>query len=231
MSIINGLRYIYRSTRSKTSRLFKEALASVAGIYLLTHAVGLLDLWLHSRARAASVIRPIPFETEALYGITYSDEKCGPFNKAELPCQNMVGPGQEGIIFSFETLTVFSASWYTILGDNPYFKLEYINGTAIITPGPTRNYQSQGFNFNTHGLRVECENLKDRCERLATPLPQYLVQGESPVANCSNAGYPHIPYYTTGELSPQGLDTRNIETLVLGIIGDEMGGMRYAKQV
>lgn len=233
MSIINGLRYVSRSTRAKTPRLFKEALTSVTCVYLLTHVVGLVDLWLHSRARAVSVMRSIPFETEALYGITYSDEKCGPFNKAELPCQKMVGPTLDRgkMVFGSNITAVTLGPQYTIRGVNPYLELEHINGTTIIVPGPSTSYQSQGFNIPTYGLRVECENLKDRCERLATPLPQYLVQGESPVTDCSKAGYPRIPYHTTGELNSQGFDTRNIEPLVLGIIGDEMGGMMYVKQV
>lgn len=225
MSIINSLRYISRSKRAKAPRLFKEALASVTGIYLLTHVVGLVDLWLHSRARAVSVIRSIPFEAEALYGITYNEEKCGSFNKTELPCQKLIGPIEGVLWFAPETLTVSSGSWYTVLDVNPYFKLEQIDGTTILVPGLAKNYQSQGFSFNTHGLRVHCANLEDQCERLAAPLTQYLVQDESPVTNCSKAGYPRIPYYTTGELSPKGLDTRNIKTFVLGIVGEEMGGM------
>ncbi|KAG9020904.1 hypothetical protein FS837_007766, partial [Tulasnella sp. UAMH 9824] len=223
------LRYISRSKRAKAPRFFKEALTSVTGIYLLTHVIGLVDLWLHSRARAVSVIRSIPFEAEASYGITYNEDKCGPFNKTALPCQKLIGPIEGVLWFAPDTLTMSSGSWYTVLDVNPYFKLEQIDGTTILVPGLAKNYQSQGFNFNTHGLRVHCENLKDRCERLAAPLTQYLVQDESPVTNCSKAGYPRIPYYTTGELSPQGLDTRNIKTFVLGIVGDEMGGMMYVK--
>ncbi|KIO24934.1 hypothetical protein M407DRAFT_25684 [Tulasnella calospora MUT 4182] len=225
MSILNSLRYLSRSRRGKAPWFFKEALVGVTGIYLLAHVVGLVDLWLHSSAKAVSVIRPIPFEPKARYGVTYSDDKCGPFNKAELPCQKLIGPWEGKLLFAPYSFQVISAGYNAILDVNPYFKLERINGTTILVPSSTINYQSQEFDFNTHGLRVQCASLGDRCERLAAPLPQFIVQGESPVTNCSEAGYPRIPYYTTGELSPSGLDARNIQTLVLGLIGEEMGGM------
>ncbi|KIO27243.1 hypothetical protein M407DRAFT_23551 [Tulasnella calospora MUT 4182] len=225
MSILNSLRYVRRLRRGKAPWFFKEALVGVTGIYLLTNVVGLVDLWLHSSAKAVSVIRSIPFKGEALFGITYSDVMCGPFNKTELPCQKLIAPARGRMALAENSLSVSLASDNAILDLNPYLKLEGINGTVIFVPGPTRNYQSRDFNFNTHGLRVQCANLKDRCEKLAAPLPEFLVQGRSPVTNCSKAGYPRIPYHTTGTLSPSGLDTRNIQTLVLGLIGDEMGGM------
>ncbi|KIO30878.1 hypothetical protein M407DRAFT_20004 [Tulasnella calospora MUT 4182] len=227
MSIINSLRYVSRSRRGKVPWFFTEALIGVTGVYLLTHVIGLVDLWLHSSAKAVSVIRPIPFELEAQYGNTYSDEKCGPINKTELPCQKFIRPFQGRLLFGLYSIGEVSGSYNAILDINPYWKLERINETVILVPGPTVNYQSHEFNFNTHGLRVQCANLGDRCETLTAPLPQFLVQGTSSVTNCSKAGYPRIPYYTTGELSPSGLDTRNIQTLVLGFIGDEMGGMIF----
>lgn len=230
MPIINSLRYASHSRRARAPRFFKEALISITGIYLLTHVVGLVDLWLHSTARAVSAIRSIPFEPEALYGITYSSDECGPFNKTELPCQKLITSYQGRMLLAFEYVRLYSASSFAIADANPYFKLESINGTAIIVPGQTRHYQSQGFNFKTHGLRVQCANLKDRCEKLVAPLTQFPVPGGSPVTNCSKAGYPNIPYHTMGDLSPSGFDTRDVKTLVLGIIGDEMGGMTYVRQ-
>lgn len=79
-----------RSKRGKAPRLFKEALFSVSVVYLLTHGVGLVDLWLYSSARAVSGLRSIPVEVESPYGITYNEAKCGPFNKTELPCQKLI---------------------------------------------------------------------------------------------------------------------------------------------
>ncbi|KAG8918847.1 hypothetical protein FRC00_012018, partial [Tulasnella sp. 408] len=222
MSIINSLRYISRTKRGKAPRFFKEAVVSVTGIYLLTHAVGLVNLWLHSSAQAVSVIRPMSIDVDSRYGIQYNEAKCGPFNKTELPCQKLITPYLGNMTFSdAPNVTVFGGSetWYTMLDINPYLRLEDINGAAILVPGPTKQYQSRGFDFNTHGLRVQCENLRDRCERLVTPVSEILLPGGSPVTNCSKAGYPQIPYHTTGELSSWGFDTRNVETLVLGIIG------------
>ncbi|KIO24950.1 hypothetical protein M407DRAFT_25699 [Tulasnella calospora MUT 4182] len=225
MSILNSLRYVRRSRRGKAPWFFKEALVGVTGIYLITHAVGLIDLWLHSSAKAISVIRSIPFEAEALFGNTYSDVMCGPFNKTELPCQKLISYEQGRTQFAYNILVATLTGMNAMRDLNPYLKLERINGTTIFVPGSTRSYQSREFTYNTYGLRAQCANLEDRCERLAAPLPQFLVQGRSPVTNCSKAGYPRIPYHTTGNLSPSGLDTRDIQTLVLGLIGDEMGGM------
>lgn len=227
MSIINTLRYISRSRRASAPRFFKEALVGVTGIYLLCHVVGLVDLWLHSSARSISVVRATPVNSEALYGITYDDSRCGPFNNTELPCQKLIYPYEGEISYAHEEQWMYLEGYDAAADINPYTRLESINNTSILVPGSAKNFKSQGFTFNTYGLRVECANLRDSCDRLSVPSIENLVPGATPVTNCSKAEYPRIPYYTSGELKESGLDTRNIESLVLGIIGDEMGGMLY----
>lgn len=227
MSIINTIRYTSRSRRAVAPRFFKEALADVTGIYILSHTVGLADLWLHSGARSISVIRPVPVETEALYGITYNEYKCGPFNKTALPCQKLIAPYMGGIWWAPEMQRIYYESYDTVLDINPYKRVEYIDNTAVLVPGPGKGFESRGFTFNTHGLRVECASLKDRCSTMTSPEMDILASYLSPVINCSKGGYPQIPYYTSGELKLSGRDTRNIQNFVLGIIGDEMGGMMY----
>ncbi|KAG8957174.1 hypothetical protein FRC05_010276, partial [Tulasnella sp. 425] len=224
MSIINTLRYISRSRRASAPRFFKEAFVGVTGIYLLSHIVGLLDLWLHSGARSVTVTRSTSVTAEAQYGMTYNNASCGPFSKTELPCQSLVWP-QEGHLYWGRDPHIASKAYDTLLDFNPYMRLEYINGTAILVPGPAKGFSSRGFTFNTLGLRAKCENLRDRCDRLTAPPLQFLVPGGNPVTNCSKAGYPRIPYHTSGNLLDSGRDTRNIESLVLGVIGDEIGGM------
>ncbi|KAG8969101.1 hypothetical protein FRC05_001254 [Tulasnella sp. 425] len=227
MSIINTLRYISRSRRASAPRFFKEALVGVTGIYLLCHMVGLVDLWLHSSARSISVVRATSVNSEALYGITYDDSRCGPFNNTELPCQKLIYPYDGEISYAHEEQWMYLEGYDAAADINPYTRLEYINNTSILVPGSAKNFKSQGFTFHTYGLRVECANLRDSCDRLSVPAIENLVPGATPVTNCSKAGYPRIPYYTSGELKESGLDTRNIESLVLGIIGDEMGGMLH----
>lgn len=227
MSLINTLRYASRSKRASAPRFFKEALAGATGIYLLSHAVGLVDLWLHSGARSTTVFRDVPVESDALFGLEYSNARCGSFNKTELPCQKLIYAAKNGIVYANEDPWIYHEIYDTISDINPYKKAEYVNGTAILVPGPVKNFRSQGFTINTQGLRVQCSNLRDRCDRLPMPLIQSLWPGARPVTNCSKAGYPLIPYHTFGELKASGRDTRNIESLVLGVIGDEMGGMQY----
>lgn len=225
MSIINTLRYICRSRRATAPRLFKEALISVTGIYVLSHIVGLVDLWLHGTARAISVFRDVPVQSEAMYGLTYNETTCGPFNSTGLPCQNLISTRSGGTYWADDQPWMSFEGLDTISGTNPYLTLEYINDTAILVPGPSLNFKSQGFSINTQGLHVECTNLRDECSRSQSPFPVLAVPGSKPVTNCSKAGYPRFPYYTSGELQFSGYDTRNIQNLVLGLIGDEMGGM------
>ncbi|KIO33545.1 hypothetical protein M407DRAFT_17499 [Tulasnella calospora MUT 4182] len=225
MSIINSLRYASRSRRANAPRFFTEALVGVTGIYILSHTVGLVDLWLHSGARSISVIRAVPMEAEALYGIMYDEEKCGSFNKTVLPCQKLIAPLNGGIWWAPRAPWIYYESYDTALDVNPYKRVEYINNTAILVPGPGKDFKSQGFTFNTHGLRVECANLRDQCDRMPVPVLDVIGRGVSPVTNCSKGGYPRVPYHTSGSLKISGRDTRNIQNFVLGIIGDEMGGM------
>ncbi|KAG9041826.1 hypothetical protein FS837_011690, partial [Tulasnella sp. UAMH 9824] len=224
MSIINTLRYTSRSRRARAPRFFKEALVGVTGIYILSHVVGMVDLWLHSSARSVSVVRSIPVEAEARYGITYNEAKCGSFNKTELPCQKLIYSWQGIQYWALFEQWMYLQIYDTILDVNPYMKLEFVNDTAILVPGPVKNYKSHGFTFHTYGLRAQCVNLRDRCQTLTASGGQFVVPGGSPVTNCAEAGYPRFPYYTSGDLEPSGFDTRNIESFVLGVIGDEMGG-------
>ncbi|KIO24944.1 hypothetical protein M407DRAFT_25693, partial [Tulasnella calospora MUT 4182] len=225
MSIINSLRYARRSRRAKAPQFFKEALAGVTVIYLLSHVVGLVDLWLHSSARSVSVVRSIPITMDARYGITYNEARCGSFNKTELPCQKLLYSWQGSLLWAQNEQRMHLQAYDTIQGINPYVRLEFVNSTAILVPGPVKNFKSRGFTFHTYGLRAQCANLRDQCQTLATPGAQFVVPGGSPVTNCAKAGYPRIPYYTSGHLEASGFDTRNIKSFVLGIIGDDMGGM------
>ncbi|KIO24955.1 hypothetical protein M407DRAFT_25704 [Tulasnella calospora MUT 4182] len=225
MSLINTLRYTCRSRRSTAPRLFKEAFVGVAGIYTLSHIVAVIDLWLHSRARLISVFRGVPVQSEALYGLAYNETTCGPFDTIGLPCKNLISTRSDGTHWAYDESWMYLEGVDTISGTNSDLTLEYINDTAILVPGPNRNFKSQAFSINTQGLHVECTNLRDECDRLQSPFPITWIPGSSPVINCSKAGYPRFPYYTTGELEFSGYDSRDIRDLVLGIIGDEIGGM------
>ncbi|KAG8944811.1 hypothetical protein FRC04_001549 [Tulasnella sp. 424] len=225
MAIINTLRYTSRSKRARAPRVFKEAFIGVTGIYILSHTVGVIDLWLHSSARSISVFRAVPTQSDAQFGITYNDTICGPFNKTELPCQNLISTQLDGTYWAYDEQWMYLEGYDTIANSNPEISLESVNDVVILVPGPDRNFKSTGFIINTHGLQVECTNLRDQCNRMMAPIIEAFVHGSGPVTNCSKAGYPRIPYYTSGDLKISGRDTRNIQSLVIGIIGDEMGGM------
>lgn len=225
MSIANTLRYTFRSRRATAPRLFKEALVGVTGIYILSHTVGLVDLWLHGSARSVSVFRGVPVQSEALYGIAYNETTCGPLNMTGLPCQNLISIRSNATLWADDEPRMYLQGFDTISGINPDLTLEYINDTALLVPGPSRNFKSQSLSINTQGLRVECKNLRNECNRTQSPFPVSIIPGSNPVTNCSKGGYPTFPYYTSGELEFSGYDGRNIRDLVLGVIGSEMGGM------
>ncbi|KIO24949.1 hypothetical protein M407DRAFT_25698 [Tulasnella calospora MUT 4182] len=227
MSLINTLRYTCRPRRATAPRLFKEAFVGVTGTYILSHVVAVIDLWLHSRARSISVFRGVPAQSEAFYGLAYNETTCGPFDTTGLPCKNLISTRSDGTHWAYDESWMYLEGVDIISGTNSDVSLEYINDTAIIVPGPNRNFKSQEFSINTQGLHVECTNLRDECDRSQSPFPVSLVPGSRPVTNCcSQAGYPGFPYHTSGELEFSGYDGRDIRNLVLGIIGDEMGGMR-----
>ncbi|KAG8915383.1 hypothetical protein FRC00_005031 [Tulasnella sp. 408] len=225
MSLINTLRYTCRSRRATAPRLFKEAFIGVAGIYILGHVVGVLDLWLHSRARSISVFRGVPDQSEALYGLAYNETTCGTLQMTGLPCQRLISTRSKVTYWADDEPWMHLEGLDTSSGANPDITWEYVDNTTILVPGPARDFKSQAFTINTYGLQVECVNLREECDRLQSPFPVAVVPGSSPVTNCSKAGYPRFPYYTSGELEFSGYDSRNIKSLVLGIIGSEMGGM------
>ncbi|KAG9046228.1 hypothetical protein FS837_004826 [Tulasnella sp. UAMH 9824] len=211
--------------RATAPRLFKEAFIGVTGIYILSHIVGAIDLWLHSRAHSMSVLRGVPSKSEALYGLAYNETTCGTLEITGLPCKRLISTRSNRTYWADNEPWMHLEGLDTISGTNLDMTLEYVDDAAILVPGPSRNFKSQGFTINTHGLQVDCTNLRDQCDRLQSPFPVALVPGSNPVTNCSKAGYPRFPYYTSGELEFSGYDSRNIKNLVLGIIGSEMGGM------
>ncbi|KAG9041827.1 hypothetical protein FS837_011691 [Tulasnella sp. UAMH 9824] len=155
MSLINTLRYTCRPKRAAAPRLFKEAFVGVAGIYVLSHIVGIIDLWLHSRARSISVFRDVPVQSEAMYGITYNETTCGTFEMTGLPCQNLISTRSDGTYWADDQRWMYIQGFGTFEGTNPDVSLEYVNDTAILIPGANRKFKSQGFSINTHGLHVE----------------------------------------------------------------------------
>ncbi|KAG9046225.1 hypothetical protein FS837_004823 [Tulasnella sp. UAMH 9824] len=225
MSLIYTLRYTCRARRATAPRLFKEAFIGVAGIYILSHIVSAIDLWLHSRARSISVFRGVPDQSEALYGIAYNETTCGTLEMTGLPCQRLISTRSNRTYWAEDQPWMQLEGLDTISGTSLDIALEYVDNTAILVPGPTRNFKSQAFNINTYGLQVDCTNLREECDRSESPFPIVLGPGSRPVTNCSKAGYPRFPYYTSGELDFSGYDSRDIKSLVLGIIGSEMGGM------
>ncbi|KAG8991013.1 hypothetical protein FRB90_001495 [Tulasnella sp. 427] len=225
MSIINSLRYASRTKRASAPRFFKEALVGVTGIYILSHIVGAVDLWLHSCARSVSIVRNIPVSSEALYGMEYDETTCGGFDKSQLPCQKLISTEWDGTHWAYNNESIYLDGFDAVSDANRNVRVEYIDDTAFLVPGPDRNFKSHTFTVKTQGLHVECENLRDRCGKLSVPILEALTPGAFPVTNCSEAGYPLIPYHTTGELMASGRDTRNIESMVMGVIGDEIGGM------
>ncbi|KAG8991014.1 hypothetical protein FRB90_001496 [Tulasnella sp. 427] len=225
MSIINTFRYTSRIKRAKAPRFFKEAIVGVTGLYLLGHAVGLIDLVMHNNAQSAVTVRFVPTTTNDLYGLAFSDQLCGPLDKSKPPCQNLVQPWAGGLYWAFFNQRLHLQAYDTLSNLNPYISLEYIDGTAFLVPGPTKKSTSHGLTITTQGLRIECANLADQCDTNPAPVTDHPLPGGKPVTNCAKAGYPGIPYYTSGELEASGMDTRDINTLIMGVIGDEVGGM------
>ncbi|KAG9046229.1 hypothetical protein FS837_004827 [Tulasnella sp. UAMH 9824] len=225
MSLIDTLRYICRSRRSTAPRLFKEAFVGVASIYILSHIVGAVDLWLHSRARSISVFQGVPSQSEALYGLAYNETTCGTLEMTGVPCRRLISTRSNATYWADDEPWMYLERLDTISGTNPDVILQYVDNTTILVPGPAQNFKSQGFTINTYGLQVECTNLRDECDKLESPFPVVPGPGSNPVTNCSKAGYPRFPFYTSGELDHAGYDWRDIKCLVLGIIGSEMGGM------
>ncbi|KAG9050331.1 hypothetical protein FS837_006203 [Tulasnella sp. UAMH 9824] len=211
MGFLKSLQYVLRGTsrRASLAPMFKKALFTSAGIYILTHAVGVADIWLHGTTFSTPAMRPGPFTEPAAFGVDFNSTLCSDRHsrKAKLPCLC----SREGWAFNYTDVirTGYSTSFNQSDSAFRVITLANENGTAIVIPGPNTSYSQTTFVANTFAARAQCKSINNLCDRVPEGTGTY-------TGNCSNIGYPTIPYILP--------DDMGIADYVFGFVNGSMAG-------
>lgn len=211
MAFLKSIQYVLRGTRRRASLppLFKQALGTAAVIYILTHTVGGVDIWLHGTTFSAAAMRPDTYNEPAPFGVDFNSTLCPDQqpSRTKLPCLC----SRDGWAFNYTDIirTGYSASFNE--SDSPFRVITLANerDTAIVIPGSSTNYGEKSFVANTFAARAECKSINNLCERVPEGTGTY-------TGNCSNIGYPTIPY-----ILPDGMGIANY---VFGFVNGSMAG-------
>ncbi|KAG8914339.1 hypothetical protein FRC01_004118 [Tulasnella sp. 417] len=194
MSIYQTGRYTVRSTkRSRLPRLFKEAFALALTIWIMSHAVGLADLYLHTTTRSILVDLPARDKGPGSYpyAVSFNETLCAdnpPWRP--YPCLN---DGDGWSIYFPEVIE----SAYLAIANRSNSNLQVItladeSDAAIVIPGAAVDLSSTSFTAQTFSARAQCRSLNRECEQYD---PGWTL-------NCTRAGYPGLPYGDATDLAP-----------------------------
>ncbi|KIO27801.1 hypothetical protein M407DRAFT_22976 [Tulasnella calospora MUT 4182] len=211
MSFLKSLQYVLRgsSRRASLPPMFKEALRAATVIYIFTHTVGVVDIWLHGTTFSTAAMRPGPFTEPAAFGVDFNSTLCpNPHSKkAKLPCLC----SRDG--WAFNNTDVIRTGYSTSFNqsDSAFHVITLANerDTAIVIPGYNSNYREKTFIANTFAARAQCKSINNLCDRVPEGTGTY-------TGNCSNIGYPTIPYILP--------DDQGIADYVFGFVNGSMAG-------
>ncbi|KAG8903437.1 hypothetical protein FRC01_009200 [Tulasnella sp. 417] len=211
MGFLKSLQYVLRGRprRASLPRMFKEALGTAAVIYIFTHTVGVVDIWLHGTTFSIAAMRPEPLTEAAAFGVSFNSTLCPNRRsiRAKLPCLC----SREGWAFNHTDVirTGYSTSFNQ--SDSAWRVITLANekDTAIVVPGFNTNYGGKMFIANTFAARAQCKSINNLCDRVPEGTGTY-------TGNCSNIGYPTIPYILP--------DNMGIANYIFGFINGSMAG-------
>ncbi|KAG8912784.1 hypothetical protein FRC01_004898 [Tulasnella sp. 417] len=236
MTIGEGCVYAAQSrTRPRLPRLFKQALGISIIIWVLARLVGLADLWLHATSKAILISQPIPDTSDVyMFAAQFNDTICQapqeistppPAHLAahSYPCfqefANFVTDSRSQSV-GFGTITNDSSSAWRVI------TLSDEGDLAIIVPGPGIDTRNTSHTVSTFGIRADCTSLNSLCAR---------GLGVT-TTNCSQAGYPKLPYFepnmssseesniTLGEIEnlEEYVDQHRLTNYIFGIVDGEL---------
>ncbi|KAG8907912.1 hypothetical protein FRC01_007541 [Tulasnella sp. 417] len=190
--------YTIRSTkRSRLPRLFKEAFALALTVWIMSHAVGLADLYLHSTTRFILVDLPARSKGPGSYpyAVTFNETLCvvwASYYKVERPYPCLNDAETWGLDFP---KVIESGNLAIANRSNSKFQVITLadeSDAAIVIPGTGADLSSTSFTAQTFSARAECRSLNRECEQFQ---PGWTL-------NCTRAGYPGIPYGNAKDQAP-----------------------------
>lgn len=204
MGIFRSIKYSCRkrSRRAAIPPIFVEALAIAATVFILTHTLGLADLWLHSTTRSilVPIQTPLPHDLSGGHGVAFNQAYCDSWVANEpghefpgyesWPCFRTVGG--DWAQTETKTLGIGWAMAHNMTVPDASFRvitLSAHNDTAILVPFSTvplsssPNLSSISYTFTTTGARSTCTIISKQCTQ----------DNHEYVEDCTPVGYPWLP--------------------------------------
>ncbi|KAG8946169.1 hypothetical protein FRC04_012024 [Tulasnella sp. 424] len=219
MAIYETGRYaVHSKKRSRLPRLFKEAFALAIIIWVMSHAVGLADLYLHTTTR--SILADIPVLDASpgsyQYAVAFNETLCTTWPSTENPCLSHYDgwalENPEVVEPGFLAMANRTESKFNVI------TLADADDAAIVVPGAGVDLSSTSFTAQTFSARAHCRSLNHNCERSSV--------GQT--FNCTPAGYPGLPYYTP--LSVNTSSSPTVDNYIFGIVNGQQGGESFGMQ-
>ncbi|KAG8903577.1 hypothetical protein FRC01_009148 [Tulasnella sp. 417] len=225
MSIYETGQYaVHPKKRSRLPRLFKEAFTLAIIIWIMSRAVGLADLYLHTTTR--SILVDLPANNKGPgsypYAVAFNESLCATWQSAtSAPClSNLDGWAlyhPEVTESSYPTISNRSSSGFQVI------TLADASDAAIVIPGARVDLTSTAFTARTFSARAQCRSLNRDCEG-----SEGSEGGPRQTMNCTQAGYPGLPYY---EPSSVGSSTGpTVNNYIFGVVNGQQGGAQYGVQ-
>ncbi|CAE7213001.1 unnamed protein product [Rhizoctonia solani] len=143
------------TTSISTPRLLREAFAAAFFIYLLSHTIGLADIWLHSVSSVGIANSVIPASKLPDFSMVFNQTLCDP--STGLQCMNYQDRWGEDWVVRTGALVAANST-------NPT-QLQVItlaaNDTAILTPSDF--VREWNFSASTYGARSQCYRISKLC--------------------------------------------------------------------
>ncbi|KAG8996518.1 hypothetical protein FRB90_012700 [Tulasnella sp. 427] len=215
MSIYETGKYIQAKKRARLPRLFMEAFSLAITIWVMSHAVGIADFYLHATTHA--ILVDIPAFDAAPGSYPYSVA----FNRT--PCGNAsytYAPWEDSCVSYYTgryTYEAYGLAFATITNQTrSKFQVKTLadaSDAAIIVPTNAVDLSSIMYTAQTIGARAQCRSLNSDCRDVFQ-------------LNCTKAGFPSLPFYKeelTGMMPTDGFVSDGTPvSLILGYIDGQL---------
>ncbi|CAE6498907.1 unnamed protein product [Rhizoctonia solani] len=144
------------TTAIPTPRLLREAFATAFFVYVLAHAIGLADIWLHSVSSVGIVNSVTPADKLPNFSMVFNQTLCDP--SEGLQCMNYQSRWGDDRVVKTGALVAANSTNPTEIS---VITLADANDTAILTP--SNFVREWKFSASTYGARSQCYRISKLC--------------------------------------------------------------------
>ncbi|KIO17357.1 hypothetical protein M407DRAFT_32973, partial [Tulasnella calospora MUT 4182] len=218
ISIYETGRYaVHPKKRSRLPRLFKEAFAFAVTVWVMSHAVGLADLYLHTTTRSILVDLPVINASPGSYpyAVGFNETLCAMWTSMAPCLSNFDG-------WALEHPEVVEPAYLAIANrtDSGFniITLADSSDAAIVIPGAGADLSSTAFTARTFSARATCHSLNHDYEK----------DSYGRTTNCTQVGYPGLPSYEPSSVNTATSPT--VDNYIFGVVDGKQGGARFGLQ-